>query len=247
MTAFRGTFAVPKPILGMLHLGGDDSADRLARAEEEARIMAGEGIDGLVVENYFGDASDVERVLERLLNLGLGPRIGINVLRDNDRAFLLARRFPVAFIQIDSICGHLAPHEDAGFARGLAADRARVDAVVLGGVRFKYQPVLSGRSEDVDLRFGAARCDALVVTSDATGQETDPAKIRRFRAAVGEGIPIVIGAGLTEANAASQLSLADGAIVGSWLKEGHVDKGRLSATNVARFMAVIRQTRKALA
>jgi hypothetical protein len=28
--------------------------------------MAGEGVDGLVVENYFGNAEDVERVLERL-------------------------------------------------------------------------------------------------------------------------------------------------------------------------------------
>jgi predicted TIM-barrel enzyme len=247
MTAFRGTFAVPKPILGMLHLGGDDPADRLARAEEEARIMAGEGMDGLVVENYFGDADDVERVLDRLLPLALGPRIGINVLRDNDRAFTLARKFPVAFIQIDSICGHLAPHEDSGFAKGLAADRAGVAALLMGGVRFKYQPVLSGRSEDVDLRLGASRCDALVVTSDATGQETDPAKIRRFRAAVGVGVPILIGAGLTEANVAAQLSLADGAIVGSWLKDGHVDTGRLSAANVSRFMAAVRQTREALA
>ena len=247
MTAFRGTFAVPKPILGMLHLGGDDPADRLARAVEEARIMAGEGIDGLVVENYFGDADDVERVLERLLPLALGPRIGINVLHDNDRAFALACRFPVAFMQIDSICGHLPPDQDAGFAAGLTADRARVSALLLGGVRFKYQPVLSGRPEAEDLRLGAARCDALVVTSDATGQETDPAKIRRFRAAVGDGTPIVIGAGLTEANVASQLSLADGAIVGSWLKDGHVDKGSLSATNVVRFMAAVRQMREALA
>lgn len=243
MTAFRGTFAVPKPILGMLHLGGDDPADRLARAEEEARIMAGEGFDGLVVENYFGDADDVERVLDRLLSLNLGPRIGINVLRDNDRAFTLARKYPVTFIQIDSICGHLAPDQDAGFAVGLASSRAGVPTLLLGGVRFKYQPVLSGRLEEEDLRLGAARCDALVVTSDATGQETDPAKIRRFRDAVGDGFPIVIGAGLTEANAASQLSLADGAIVGSWLKDGHVDKGRLSPAYVARFMTAVRNTR----
>ena len=59
MTAFRGTFAARKPILGMLHLGGDTPADRQARALEEARIMAGEGLDGLVIENYFGDAEDV--------------------------------------------------------------------------------------------------------------------------------------------------------------------------------------------
>ena len=243
MTAFRGTFAARKPILGMLHLGGDTPADRLARALEEARIMAGEGLDGLVIENYFGDAEDVERVLERLVALAPGPRIGINVLHDNARAFALSRAYPVDFMQIDSVCGHLPPDQDAAFAEDLAAGRASVPALLLGGVRFKYQPVLSGRTEDEDLRLGAARCDALVVTSDATGQETDPAKIRRFRAAIGSTVPVIVGAGMTEANAAAQLALADGAIVGSWLKEGHVDKGRLSAAHVARFMAAVRRAR----
>ena len=70
MSRFGDTFTTPKPILGMLHLAGDGPAAKLAQAEEEARIMAGEGVDGLVVENYFGDAEDVERVLERLFGLG---------------------------------------------------------------------------------------------------------------------------------------------------------------------------------
>jgi len=247
MTILDGVFPTPKPILGMLHLGGDDPADRLARAIDEARIMAGEGIDGLVVENYFGDADDVERVLDRLVALNPGPRIGINLLRGNDRAFALARRYPVAFIQIDSVAGHLPPEADAGFAERLAAERAGVTALLFGGVRFKYQPVLSGRTEAEDLHLGAARVDALVVTSDATGQETDPAKTRRFREATGGNVPILIGAGMTEANARDQLSIADGAIVGSWLKDGHSDKGRLNPAHVARFMAAVRAAREELA
>lgn len=241
MITFSATFAAPKPILGMLHLGGVTPGDRLVQALEEARTMAGEGIDGLVVENYFGDADDVERVLDRLLALNLGPRVGVNVLRDNDRAFALARAYPVGFLQIDSVCGHLPPDQDAGFARDLAADRAGVAALLFGGVRFKYQPVLSGRSEDEDVRLGAARCDALVVTSDATGQETDSAKIHRFRAATGGRTPLLIGAGMTEANVDAKLALADGAIDGSRFKEGHVDKGRMVAAHVAGFMAAVRR------
>lgn len=243
MMTLKAVFPTVKPILGMLHLGGEDPADRLARAVDEAKVMAGEGCDGLVVENYFGDSDDVERVLERLVGLDLPARIGINVLRDNDRAFQLARRYPVAFIQIDSVCGHLPVDEDATFAANLALERASVQAPLLGGVRFKYQPVRSGRSEAEDLRLGAARCDALVVTSDATGQETDLAKIRRFRAATGGSVPLFVGAGMTEANAADQLAVADGAIVGSWLKEGHSDKGRLEPAYVARFMAAVRNAR----
>lgn len=243
MSRFGETFTTAKPILGMLHLAGDGSPAKLAQAEEEARILAGEGVDGLVVENYFGDAEDVERVLDRLFELDLGGRIGVNVLRDDARAFALARRYPVAFIQVDSVVGHLAPEADVPFAAELADRRASVSVPLFGGVRFKYQPVLSGRPEDEDVRIGAARCDAIVVTSDATGQPTDLDKVARFRAATDGAIPLLIGAGLTEANAAEQLAHADGAIVGSWFKHDHRDTGRVHADHVARLMRAVRAVR----
>lgn len=239
------TFATVKPILGMLHLAGDGPTAKLAQAEEEARIMAGEGVDGLVVENYFGDADDVERVLDRLSGLVLGAKIGVNVLRDDKRAFALAKQYPVSFIQVDSVAGHLPPENDAAFAADFAARRASVPSLLLGGVRFKYQPVLSGRSEEEDVRLGARRCDGLVVTSDATGQPTDMDKVARFRAAVGEAVPLLIGAGLTETNAAEQLAHADGAVVGSWFKHDHKDTGRVEASHVARLMRAVRLARGA--
>lgn len=245
MNRFGKIFNAPKPILGMLHLAGDGPAVKLAQAEEEARIMAGEGVDGLVVENYFGDADDVERVLDRLSGLALGARLGVNVLRDDARAFALAARYPVDFIQVDSVAGHLPPEADEPFAAGLAARRDGVKALLLGGVRFKYQPILSGRSEEEDVRIGATRCDGLVVTSDATGQPTDLQKLARFRTATSENYPLLIGAGLTETNAAEQLAQADGAVVGSWFKHDHKDTGRVEASHVARLMRVVREIRSA--
>ncbi|MGX5720944.1 BtpA/SgcQ family protein [Shinella zoogloeoides] len=243
MSRLSETFATVKPILGMLHLAGENPAAKLAQAEEEARIMAGEGVNGLVVENYFGDADDVERVLDRLSGLDLGAKIGVNVLRDDTRAFALARQYPVSFIQVDSVAGHLSPEDDAAFAADFAARRASVSALLLGGVRFKYQPVLSGRPEEEDVRLGAQRCDGLVVTSDATGQPTDMHKVARFRAAAGGTVPLLIGAGLTETNAVEQLAHADGAIVGSWFKHDHKDTGRVEASHVARLMRAVRLAR----
>lgn len=245
MSRFDKTFPTVKPILGMLHLAGEGPAAKLAQAEEEARIMAGEGVDGLVVENYFGEADDVERVLDRLCALELGAKIGVNVLHDDARAFALAGRYPVAFIQVDSVAGHLPPEAEVSFAEELAARRASVSALLLGGVRFKYQPVLSGRPEEEDVRLGAARCDGLVVTSDATGQPTDMDKVARFRAATGGRLPLLIGAGLTEANAVEQLAQADGAVVGSWFKHDHKDTGRVEASHVARLMRAVRTARSA--
>ncbi|RAZ72344.1 BtpA/SgcQ family protein [Mesorhizobium atlanticum] len=243
MSRFGETFTNPKPILAMLHLAGEGRQAKLAQAEEEARILAGEGVDGLVIENYFGDAEDVERALDRISGLGLGSRIGINVLRDDASAFALAGRYPVDFIQIDSVAGHLPPQDDAPFAAELAARRAAVLVLLLGGVRFKYKPVLSGRPEAEDVEIGAARCDALVVTSNATAEPTDLDKVARFRAATNGSLPLLIGAGMTEANAAEQLAVADGAIVGSWLKRDHRDTGPVEAAHVARFMRAVRSLR----
>ncbi|TPN32643.1 hypothetical protein FKO01_13655 [Mesorhizobium sp. B2-3-3] len=245
MSRFGETFTTPKPILAMLHLGGEGHQAKLAQAEEEARILTGEGVDGLVIENYFGDADDVERALDRICGLGLGARIGVNVLRDDASAFALAGRYPVDFIQIDSVAGHLPPQADAPFAAELAAHRAAVPVLLLGGVRFKYKPVLSGRPEADDVRIGAARCDALVVTSNATGEPTELSKVARFRAATGGTVPLLIGAGMTEANAAEQLAVADGAIVGSWLKRDHRDTGAMEADHVVRFMRAVRSLRAA--
>ena len=43
------------------------------------------------------------------------------------------------------------------------------------------------------------RCDAIVVTQDATGQETPMEKINEFRKIIGD-FPLVIGAGMTADN-----------------------------------------------
>ena len=234
---------MPKPIYGMLHLTGSTPSERLEIAAREITTLVDHGIDGLIVENYFGDTDDVRRVLDHIAKRPPATLIGLNVLRDFRLAFQLASQYPVDFIQIDSVAGHLSPSEDQDFAAELAGLRAGSRAVLLGGVRFKYQPVRSGRSEDEDLRLGAERCDAIVVTGDATGQPTGVGKIKRFRSMLGQAVPLLIGAGLTPQNAAEQLSLADGAIVGSTFKDTRVDRGRVLGAHVAELMEVVRRLR----
>jgi predicted TIM-barrel enzyme len=244
MMRFDAIRPVPKPIFGMLHLTGQTIAERLEIAESEARTLVENGVDGVVVENYFGDADDVRRVLERLSRKPPGALIGVNVLRNFRLAFDMAKSYPVDFIQIDSVAGHLPPSEDQDFAAELSEFRKRSRAVLLGGVRFKYQPVLSGRSEVEDLKLGADRSDAVVVTGHATGKPTDLDKVRRFRAALGNSVPLLIGAGLTAANAPDQLALADGAIVGSTFKDTRIDRGLVLGTHVSELMAVVRAARE---
>ena len=243
--ARTAVFKVRKPILGMVHLSGDDAADRLQIARDEIATMAGEGMDGVIVENYFGDKSDVRRVLEWACAKQTDVLIGLNVLGDDNMAFDLAAEFSLQFIQIDSVCGHLNATDDVDFAASLAPRRAAFEGKLLGGVRFKYQPVNSGRTEHEDVLLGAGRADALVVTGEGTGVETDLAKLRRFRAVLGANYPLFIGAGLTADNARAQLAEADGAIVGSYLKDTFKDTGRVCKDHVQRLMGIVGEIRMA--
>jgi len=70
----------------------------------------------------------------------------------------------------------------------------------------------------------AAACgaDAIIVTGSAIGVETPIQMIERVKKCV--NVPVIAGSGVTAANIGVQLSLADGAIIGTSLKEG----GKLS-------------------
>ena len=112
----------------------------------------------------------------------------------------------------------------------------------MGGVRFKYQPVLSENSVEEDLKIAMTRCDAVCVTQDATGQETSMVKIRQFREGLGD-FPLIIGAGVTPANVEEQFKIADGAIVGSFFKDSYKDDGELSADHVKEMMDAVKRIR----
>lgn len=240
---FSEIFVTPKPILGMLHLTGASAEERLEIARKETETLIANGVDGVIVENYFGDKDDVRNVLEWLETRNPDVLVGLNVLHDHHMAFELAKQFRVDFIQMDSVAGHLPPEEDKDFADELSELRGQVSSVLFGGVRFKYQPVKSGRSEPEDLMIGKSRCDAIVVTSDATGQVTDLDKVRRFRATTGSDFPLLIGAGLTAGNAREQLLEADGAIVGSYFKDTRVDTGIVDGSHVAELIKVVESLR----
>ena len=115
----------------------------------------------------------------------------------------------------------------------------------MGGVRFKYQPVLSEHSEEEDLQTAQGRCDAICVTGDGTGMEAPLAKIIRFKKAIGD-FPLVICSGITDKNCMEQLAVADAAVVGSFMKDTGKDTGDVCAEKIALLMAQVRRLRAEL-
>lgn len=218
MKTLKEVFGVDKPIIGMIHLSGFGRDEVMKIARREIEIMYRNGVNAVLVENYFGDDTDVENALKYLQDKYPDKVYGVNILEDPDVAFDLARKYGAKFVQIDSVCGHALPQHDSELAKYLERLRGERDIFLLGGVRFKYTQHLSGRSLEEDLKLGMARCDAIVVTGSGTGISTDLEKIKTFRSILGD-FPLIVGAGMTAETAQEQLVFSDGAIVGSYFKE----------------------------
>lgn len=233
---YKELFGNRKPVVAMLHLKGRNEKEILDRAKAETEIYFANGVDAVLVEDYFGSVADAEMVLAWLRDNHSDKIYGVNILDDHRHSFELANRYGAKFIQLDSVCGHLPPRKDVDYARELEELRANSNVVVLGGVRFKYKPVLSGRSLKDDLSLGKDRCDAIVVTGDGTGRKTPIEKVQEFRWHL-DKFPLVVGAGCSPDSIAETFSVADGVVVGSYFKHDHKVGGDVRAEHVKEFMS----------
>ncbi|MCC0664464.1 BtpA/SgcQ family protein [Clostridioides sp. ZZV15-6597] len=238
-------FKNKKPIIAMIHLKGDTSDDIFERAKKEISILEENGVDGIMLENYYGNYYDLERILEYVSKSNLSIPYGVNCLNIDTMGFELATRYNARYIQVDSVVGHVKPRDEATLEEFFKLHRSKCQAYLIGGVRFKYQPVLSENTVEEDLKIGMTRCDAIAVTENATGQETSMEKIELFRKNVGD-FPLVIAAGVTLENAKKQLEIGDMAIIGSYFKDNYQDFGDVSAEHVKTFMDEIKRIREEL-
>ncbi|WP_294704819.1 BtpA/SgcQ family protein [uncultured Fusobacterium sp.] len=243
MSDFLKIFKNKKPIFGMLHLKGNSDEEVFERAKKEIEIYRANNIDAVIVENYYGNYYQMEKVLDYLNNSKFENLIyGVNCLNMDVMGFDLANRYNASFVQFDSVAGHLKERDDYSYEAFINKYRKESKAFILGGVRFKYQPYLSGRTLEEDLKIGMTRCDAIVVTQDATGQETSMEKIKEFRKIIGD-FPLIIGAGVTAENCVEQLSIGDAAIVGSYFKDTYKDSGDVDGNHVKKLLDTLKKIR----
>lgn len=238
-------FKNKKPIIAMVHLKGDTPEEIFDRAKEEIRIFEENGVDGIMLENYYGNYYDLERILDYVSTSNLSIPYGVNCLNVDAMGFELANKYNASYVQVDSVVGHVKPRDEATLEEFFKLYREKCPAYLIGGVRFKYQPVLSEKTVEEDLQIGMTRCDAIAVTENATGEETSMEKIELFRNNLGD-FPLVIAAGVTLENVKKQLKIGDIAIVGSYFKDTFKDTGDVSADHVKTFMDEIKKMREEL-
>lgn len=257
-------------LIGVVHLAATPGAPRfegsvarvLERAASDAAALASNGCDALVVEN-FGDAPFyAERVpAETIASLALALRavmhvardlpVGVNVLRNDARAALgLCAATGASFVRVNVHTGVAV--SDQGLLEGRAADtlreRARLcpNVAIWADVHVKHATPLSretiGEAAHDTAKRGLA--DALIVSGVATGKAPEAREVRDVRAAVAR-VPIFLGSGVDERNAAELLADADGAIVGTALKfDGRVDE-LVDPKRVQRMRALFEKMRRA--
>jgi hypothetical protein len=259
------------PIIGMVHLpplpgsprwGGDMTAV-LRRALDDAMALAQEGADGLLVENY-GDLPFLKgpvgqetvaamAVVVRAVVEATGLPVGVNVLRNDPCAALaVACAAGARFVRTNVHIG--AAVTDQGLLEGRAAEALRYrrwlgcePVLLLADVNVKHGAPLGGRSLEETARDAAYRglADGLIVSGPATGLPPTPEELMRVRQAVPDR-PLLVGSGLDPSNARDLLSLADGAIVGTSLKQGGRTEASVERERVRLLMEAVRQVRAAL-
>lgn len=264
------TFGTARPLIGMVHLRALPGAPRfdgsltevIDRAVADAEALARGGIDGIMIEN-FGDApfypdtvppetvAAMTRATVAVADAVSVP-IGINVLR-NDAAAAIGIASAAGGTYIRSNVHLGARVTDQGLIEGQAhevirtRDRVAPEVNLLADVAVKHSQPLSGsESLAATVRNHLERgcVDGLVVSGTATGAAPTDSLIDRvceLVAAHDQSVPVFVGSGVRQETAPELLPPADGAIVGTALKEGGTVTAPVAEARVRQLVQTVRQ------
>lgn len=260
-------FGASKYVIGMIHLLPLPGSPRwagaiehvLERAVADAQALESGGVHGLLVEN-FGDVpfckGRVEAHTVAAMTLAVaavresvGLPVGVNVLRnDAVSALAIASVTGASFIRVNVHTGAMVT--DQGLIEGCAYETLRcrrklgVDVKVFADVLVKHAVPLGSPRIEQAARDTAYRglADALIVTGSGTGESTEMEDVERAKEAVPD-FPVLVGSGVFQGNAGELLSVADGVIVGTSLKEDGIVTNPVDRARVATLMAVVQKLR----
>jgi len=259
----------PKLLIGVVHLRPLPGSPRwagdidvvLEGAAHDARAYERGGAHALFIENFgdipFTKSGIAPETIAAMAAAGRAVRgavklpIGFNVLRNDARAALaLCAACRGCFIRVNVHTGAMLT--DQGIIEGNAYDTLRYrrsicpDAAIFADVHVKHAVPFGNWTIEDSSRDTVERglVDALIVSGKGTGLETDIEDVRRVRSTCPD-TRILLGSGVTAANARDYLPLADGFIVASSLKKdglltNPVDPKRVAA--LARVFSAFRPT-----
>ena len=240
---FYRLFGGGKAVIGVVHLLPLPGSPRYTgefssivdRALRDARAYVEAGFNGLIVEN-FGDAPfypdqvgpetvAAMAVVTSAVRAAVEVPVGVNVLRNDARAALaVATAAGGRFIRVNVHTGAMLT--DQGILQGKAAETLRLRKMLSADVRIFADVLVKHGAPLVETPLERAAldtverglADAVILTGEATGKETDPAAVLSVKEAISD-VPVLVGSGVTPSNA-RLFAHADGFIIGSWAKVG---------------------------
>jgi uncharacterized protein len=268
--ALTELFPKPKPVIGVIHLkplpgapryDGSPVRDIYDAAILDARALAAGGIDGIIVEN----ASD--------LPFSRPDDIGPETVAGLTAACLAVRGAVDLPIGITCVANGVIPALAVAKAVGASWVRANqwVNAYVaneglLDGPApraMRYRAAIGAQNvkifADVHVKFGAHAitadrtvseqatdaewfdADVLIASGTRTGSPTQPKEVEEVKA--GTNLPVIVGSGLTAEQVPIIFAIAEGAIVGQWLKKDGVWWNPVDPKRVEMLMNAVARTR----
>ena len=268
--ALEELFQVEKPIIGVIHLQALPGAPRYsgrpmreiyAAAVADAKILAAGGIDGIIIEN----ASDMP--FRRPENIGpetvaaltaaclevraaVDTPIGITcvangvipalaVAKAAGARWVRANQWVNAYVANEGFLNGPAP-EAMRYRSAIGASDVRIFADV--HVKFGAHAITSDRSiseQATDAEWFDA--DVLIASGTRTGSPTEPGEVEAVKS--GTALPVIVGSGLDPDQVPALFAVADGAIVGQWLKRDGVWWNPVDPARVEQLVATVSRLR----
>lgn len=215
----------------------------IEQAVNDAITLEKAGMDAIIVENMGDNPFAVEldtaqscalAVVSAHVAQNVKIPIGIDAaMNDYKTAFSIAKAIGGAFVRIpvfvdtvEFFGGIITPvaREALIYRKNLQAEEVKI----LADIQVKHTHMLLPHVTIEDSAKAAEACgaDAIIVTGTHIGVETPMEIIQRARKVT--KLPLIVGSGVTTGNIREQLAVADGAIVGSSLKEGGVIENPVS-------------------
>ncbi len=259
-TVLEEIFGIKIPVIGVVHLlplpgspryDGTSVKKIAEQAIKEAGIMAEEGINGIIIENFrdnpFFKKVGPETVaamtyIASRVKENVDVPIGLCVLQsDGIAAVAISKSVEASFIRIPYYTETYVV--DTGLMDSIAAELQRYkknlgcDVKVLADVHIKHGYPLAQRNIEYSAEDAYYRglADAIIITGRKTGGETRVEDVKVVREALPE-IPIIVGSGVSTENVEKYLPFVDGIIVGTSLKKGGITEEEVDPKRVRELM-----------
>lgn len=248
-----------KFVIGMVHclplpgtVGYDGNLEKIyTQAVQDAITLEKSGVDAIIVENMGDGPFAVNMDTAQRITLAVAAQKVIDVVNipvgidgafsdyeaSISTAYAVGAKFvriPVFVDTVEFYGGFITPcaRECMTYRKNLGAE----DVMVLADIQVKHTNMVLPHVTIEQSAKNAADCgaDAVIVTGSAIGIEAPIDMIKRVKQVI--KIPVIAGSGVTPANIDEQLNIADGAIIGSSLKEGGVLSNPISETLVKELL-----------